>query len=442
MRTCLAVVLAAGEGTRMKSRLPKVLHPIAHLPMIAHVLRAVAAGGADRIAVVIGPDHGPVADAVARHAPGATIHVQHERLGTAHAVLAAREALAAGCDDLLVVFGDTPFVSPATIARVRAPLGEGAAIVVGGMVPDDPTGYGRLIVEEGQLVAIREHKDASEAERAIPLCNGGVMALRGALALDLLESVGNRNAQGEYYLTDAVAIANGRGLRVAAVEIAAAEVFGINTRAQLGAAERLYQDRRRADAMAEGATLLAPETVHFAHDTRLGRDVTIGQNVVFAPGVEVEDDVEIRAFCHIEGARIRSGALVGPFARLRPGADVGEGVHVGNFCEIKNAVLDAGVKVNHLTYIGDAHIGAGTNIGAGTITCNYDGVYKHHTEIGRNAFIGSNSALVAPVTIGDGAYVASGSVITDDVEPDALALGRARQVVKPGWAAGRPKKGG
>ncbi|MGQ7791816.1 bifunctional UDP-N-acetylglucosamine diphosphorylase/glucosamine-1-phosphate N-acetyltransferase GlmU [Faunimonas sp. B44] len=440
MCTCLAVVLAAGEGTRMKSRLPKVLHPIGHLPMVAHVVRAARAAGADRIAVVVGPDHAGVDTVVARHAPSASVHVQQERRGTAHAVLAARAALEEGCDDLVVIFGDTPFVSAGTVSRMRARLVEGAAVVVGGMVPADPTGYGRLIVENGQLRAIREHKDASEAERAIRLCNGGIMALRGDRALALLEAIGCDNAQGEFYLTDAVAIANAEGARVEAIEIDAEEVFGINDRLQLAEAERLFQDRRRVAAMAGGATLLSPETVFFAYDTELGRDVTIGQNVVFGPGVAVDDGVEIRPFCHIEGARIRSGAVVGPFARLRPGAELGSGVHVGNFCEIKNAVLDEGAKVNHLTYIGDAHVGARTNVGAGTITCNYDGVHKHHTEIGANAFIGSNTALVAPVTVGDGAYIASGSVITDDVEAGALALGRARQVVKPGWAEAKSPK--
>ncbi len=440
MRTCLAVVLAAGEGTRMKSRLPKVLHPIGHLPMVAHVVRAVRAAGADRIAVVVGPDHAGVDTVVARHAPSASVHVQQERRGTAHAVLAARAALAEGCDDLVVIFGDTPFVSAATVARMRARLAEGVAVVVGGMVPADPTGYGRLIVEDGQLRAIREHKDASEAERAIRLCNGGIMALRGDRALALLDAIGCDNAQAEFYLTDAVAIANGNGERVEAIEIDAEEVFGINDRLQLAEAERLFQDRLRIAAMAGGATLLSPETVFFAYDTELGRDVTVGQNVVFGPGVAVDDGVEIRPFCHIEGARIRTGAVVGPFARLRPGAELGSGVHVGNFCEIKNAVIDDGAKVNHLTYIGDAHVGAKTNVGAGTITCNYDGVHKHHTEIGANAFIGSNTALVAPVTVGDGAYIASGSVITDDVAAGALALGRARQVVKPGWAQAKSPK--
>ncbi len=435
MHTCLAVVLAAGEGTRMRSRLPKVLHPVGQLPLIAHVLKALQAAGVDRTAVVVGPDHDAVARLVSATRPDATIHIQAERRGTAHAVLAAREALEAGMDDVVVVFGDTPFISPDTVRLMRGMLKEGASIVVGGMVPADPRGYGRLIVENGQLMAIREDKDASEAERSIRLCNGGAMALAGATALQILDEIGDANAQGEFYLTDAVAIANRHGLKVTAIEIAAAEVFGVNDRAQLAEAERLFQQRKRAEAMAGGASLVAPETVFFAYDTALGQDVTVEPNVVFGPGVTIGDGVAIRAFCHIEGAGVASGAIIGPFARLRPGAEIGQGAHIGNFVEIKQASVEEGAKVNHLTYIGDARIGAKANIGAGTITCNYDGVAKHRTDIGANAFIGSNSALVAPVTIGDGAYVASGSVITDDVEGDALAIGRGRQVNKAGRAA-------
>jgi bifunctional UDP-N-acetylglucosamine pyrophosphorylase/glucosamine-1-phosphate N-acetyltransferase len=440
MRTCLAVVLAAGEGTRMRSRLPKVLHPVGRLPMIAHVLKALEAGQVDRIAVVIGPGHEEVAKLVAVHAPQATVHVQAERRGTAHAVLAARTAIEMGADDVVVVFGDTPFVRPDTVALMRGMLGEGASVVVGGMVPDDPHGYGRLIMQEGQLVAIREEKDASEAERGIRFCNGGIMALAGATALAVLDAIGDTNAQREFYLTDAVAIANQRGLKVTALEIGPDEVFGINDRAQLARAEAHFQARRRAEAMAGGVTLTAPDTVFFAYDTRLGRDVSVEPNVVFGPGVSVADNVTIRAFSHIEGARIASGAIVGPFARLRPGADIGVDAHIGNFVEIKQADVEEGAKVNHLTYIGDARVGAKSNIGAGTITCNYDGVAKHRTDIGRGAFIGSNSALVAPVTIGDGAYVASGSVITEDVEADALAIARGRQVNKPGRAVAMRKK--
>jgi bifunctional UDP-N-acetylglucosamine pyrophosphorylase/glucosamine-1-phosphate N-acetyltransferase len=439
MRTSLAIVLAAGEGTRMRSRLPKVLHPIGGLPLIGHVARAVAPG-ADRLAVVVGPGQEAVADAVQRAAPDATFHVQSERRGTAHAVLAARAALEAAADDVLVVFGDTPFLTTGSLARLRAELAAGAAVAVAGIRPEDPTGYGRLIVEEGELAAIREERDATPEERAIGFCNGGLMGLAGATALELLDRIGSDNDQGEFYLTDIVAIARGRRLKVTAVEIPAAESFGINDRAQLAAAEQMFQERRRREAMLGGATLVAPETVFFSYDTRIGRDVTIEPNVWFGPGVTVADDVLIRSFSHIDGAAIGSGAIIGPFARLRPGAVLGERVHVGNFVEIKAATVGEGTKVNHLAYVGDASVGGGTNIGAGTIVCNFDGVMKHHTVIGSGTFIGSNSALVAPVTIGDGAYVATGSVITEDVEADALAVARGRQVVKSGWAAARRNK--
>jgi bifunctional UDP-N-acetylglucosamine pyrophosphorylase/glucosamine-1-phosphate N-acetyltransferase len=442
MRTSLAVVLAAGEGKRMKSRLPKMLHPIGQLPMIAHVLKALQAAAIDRIAVVIAPNQSNVADAVAQYAPSSTVQVQSEQRGTAHAVLAARAVFGQRADDILVVFGDTPFISPAAVAQVREGLARGAAVVVGGMMPDDPTGYGRLLVESGRLRAIREERDASDAERAIRFCNGGVLGLAGPTALQLLDQIGNKNDQKEFYLTDIVEIATRAGLDVVAIEIPADEVFGINDRAQLAAGEQRFQARRRAEAMAEGATLVAPETVFFAHDTVLGRDVTIEPQVVFGPGVTVAENVTIRAFSHIEGARIASGAIIGPFARLRPGAEIGESVHIGNFVEIKAATVEEGAKINHLTYVGDARVGAKANVGAGTITCNYDGFAKHRTDIGRAAFIGSNSALVAPVTIGDGAYVATGSVITDDVEPDALAIARGRQVTKSGWAAARRKQRG
>jgi bifunctional UDP-N-acetylglucosamine pyrophosphorylase / glucosamine-1-phosphate N-acetyltransferase len=440
MRTSLAIVLAAGEGKRMLSRRPKVLHPIGGLPLIAHVLKALQAARVDRIAVVVAPGQEEVAKTVALHAPDATVHVQQEQLGTADAAKAARIALESAADDVLIVFGDTPFVSPDTVALMRGLLKDGAAVVVGGMVPQDQTGYGRLIMDGDRLVAIREERDASAAERAIGFVNGGIMALAGKEALGILDAIGSDNAQREFYLTDAVTIANRRGSVVTAVEIAAEEVFGINDRAQLAEAERHFQARRRLAAMAGGATLVAPETVFFAHDTTIGRDVLIEPNVVFGPRVSVADGVTIRAFSHIEGARIASGAIIGPFARLRPGAEIGEGAHIGNFVEIKQTTVEEGAKINHLAYVGDARVGARANIGAGAITCNYDGVRKHRTDIGKNAFIGTNSALVAPVTIGDGAYVASGSVITKDVEPDALAVARGRQVVKPGWAARRRKQ--
>ena len=434
MRTSLAVVLAAGEGKRMKSRSPKVLHPIGGLPMIAHVLNSLRQARIDRIAVVIGPGHDEVAKVVEGQAPGATVHVQSERRGTADAVRTAREAIRKKADDVLVVYADTPFVSANAISRLREKLAGGASVVFGGMRPTDPFGYGRLIMQGKQLVAIREQRDASAEERKIGFVNGGIMGLAGETALSILDAIENRNDQKEFYLTDAAEIAHKRGLKVAAVEIAAEDVLGINDRAQLAEAERLFQEKRRAEAMAAGATLVAPDTVFFARDTKIGADVTIEPNVFFGPGVTVADNVTIRAFSHIEGATISSGAIIGPFARLRPGAKIGENAHIGNFVEIKAADVEEGAKINHHAYIGDARIGSKTNVGAGTIICNYDGVNKHKTDIGKNAFIGSNSSLVAPVTIGDGAYVASGSVITEEVPPGALAFGRARQVNKPGRA--------
>ncbi|HKF63368.1 MAG TPA: bifunctional UDP-N-acetylglucosamine diphosphorylase/glucosamine-1-phosphate N-acetyltransferase GlmU [Dongiaceae bacterium] len=428
-----AIILAAGKGTRMKSHLPKVLHPIAGRPMIGHVLDSLAPLGCAPIVVVVGPGMEAVSKAVA---PNRTA-LQTEQLGTGHAVLAAKAALGQREGDVLVLYGDTPFISTRTfealLARRRAE--DRPAAVVLGMRPDDPTGYGRLLVDgKGRLEAIVEHRDATAEQRRIGLCNSGVMAVDGALIWDLLGEVGNDNAKGEYYLTDIVALARQRGRVSAAVEAPAEELLGINSRAELAAAEALLQDKLRARAMEGGATLIDPASVWFSFDTRLGRDVVIGPHVVFGPGVEVADGVDIRSFSHIEGARIETGAVIGPFARLRPGSVIGAKAHVGNFVETKNATLAAGAKANHLTYLGDARVGEGTNIGAGTITCNYDGFGKYQTVIGAGAFIGSNSALVAPVTVGDGAIVAAGSVITQDVAADALAVGRGRQVEKSGWA--------
>ncbi|HVL71929.1 MAG TPA: bifunctional UDP-N-acetylglucosamine diphosphorylase/glucosamine-1-phosphate N-acetyltransferase GlmU [Beijerinckiaceae bacterium] len=435
-RTCLAIVLAAGEGTRMKSDRPKVLHAVGGRSLLAHVLAAVAGSGATRAAVVVGPGREDVAAEARAVLPEAEVFVQAERLGTAHAVLAARPALArGGFDDLVVAFADTPLVEAATFARLRAPLAQGAAVAVLGFEARDPAGYGRLLTDGDRLVAIREHRDASEAERAVSFCNAGLMALRGDLALDLLGRVGNRNAKGEYYLTDVVEIANAAGHRVAAVSAPEAEVQGINDRVQLAAAEADLQERLRRRAMEEGATLVAPQTVFLSADTRLGRDVLVEPHVVFGPGVVVEDGAVIHAFSHLEGARVGPGASVGPFARLRPGAVLGAKARVGNYVEVKNAELGAGAKANHLAYLGDATIGEGSNIGAGTITCNYDGFAKHRTTIGKGAFVGTNSSLVAPVTIGEGAYVGSGSVITRNVPADALAVARGRQEVREGWAA-------
>jgi bifunctional UDP-N-acetylglucosamine pyrophosphorylase/glucosamine-1-phosphate N-acetyltransferase len=434
-RSCLAIILAAGEGTRMKSAIPKVMHNVAGLAMLGHVLVAAKAAGATRRAVVLGTGADKAAELVARLAPDAAIYEQTERLGTAHAVLAAKKELAGKPDDVLVLYGDTPLVSGHTLLRIRRALARGADIVVLGFRPADPAGYGRLIVEKGQLIAIREKNDASAAEREITLCNAGLMAFQGEVGLRLLKKIGNDNAKGEYYLTDLVELANRARAKVMVIEVEAEEVLGVNTRADLALVEQTFQVRARREAMAAGATLIAPETVWFSHDTRLGRDVVVEPNVFFGPGVTVDHGVTIRGFSHIDGATIASGATIGPFARLRPGAEIGERAHIGNFVEVKNAGIDRGAKVNHLSYIGDAHVGAETNIGAGTITCNYDGFGKYHTEIGKGAFIGSNSALVAPVTIGDDAYVATGSVVTVDVPSGALAVARGRQANKPGWVA-------
>ena len=433
-RSCLAIVLAAGEGTRMRSSTPKVLHTIGNRTLLDHVLStAMAAGGAE-LAVVLGPDHGAVAKEARRVAPQIAIFEQRERLGTAHAVLSARAVLAKTPDDVLVMFGDTPLIQVDTLARLRGALADGAAVAVLGFTPADPTGYGRLITDAAGLAAIREHKDASEAERAIGFCNGGLMALAGEHALAILARIGNSNANREYYLTDAVAIARDMGLKAVAIETSEDDVRGINTKAQLAEAEAVLQQRLRAAAMEAGVTMVAPETVFLSSDTKFGKDVTIEPNVVFGPGVTVEDGAVIRAFSHVEGAHVGKGARVGPFARLRPGAQLGTDVHIGNFVEIKAATIEDGAKANHLAYIGDARVGAGANIGAGTITCNYDGYGKHKTDIGAGAFIGTNSSLVAPVKIGDGAYIGSGSVITKDVPAEALALGRGQQTIKEGWA--------
>ena len=434
-RSSLTVVLAAGEGTRMRSSLPKVLHPVAGQSLLAHVLQAAPSGADAALAVVVGPDHQAVAAEVMRVRPDATTFVQHERLGTAHAVLAAREAIANGADDLLVAFGDTPLISAQTFERLRAPLRDGAALAVLGFHAADPAGYGRLVVESGRLAAIREQADASEAERKITLCNAGVMAFDGRKALAILDQIGNANAKGEYYLTDAVAIVRDKGWEAVVIETGEDEVRGINTKAQLAEAEAVTQARLRKAALDAGVTLVAPETVYLAAGTQFGRDVTIEPFVVIGPGVTIGDGAVIHSFSHIVEATIGNKASVGPYARLRPGTSLGDGVKIGNFVETKAAVLEPGVKVNHLSYVGDAHVGANSNLGAGTITCNYDGFFKHKTLIGEGAFIGTNSSLVAPVKIGKGAYIGSGSVITKDVPDDALAVERSPQTNREGGAA-------
>ena len=433
-RPALTIVLAAGEGTRMRSSLPKVLHPIAGQSLIRHVLAAAPGGKDDAIAVVVGPDHQAVIEEVKRARPEAKTYVQRERLGTAHAVLAARDAIAAGAADILIAFGDTPLIDAATFERLRTALKDGVALAVLGFRAADPTGYGRLLVEGNELVAIREQADASEAERTVTLCNAGVMAFAGKTVLKILDRISNGNSKGEYYLTDAVAIVRELGLHAAVIETDEDEVRGINTKAQLAEAEQVMQRKLRQAALDAGVTLVAPETVFLSADTTFGKDVTIEPFVVIGPGVAIGDGAVIHSFSNIIDSRIGKDALVGPFARLRPGTVLGEGVRIGNFVETKASEIDAGTKINHLTYIGDTHIGEKANIGAGTIVCNYDSFDKHRTEIGAGAFVGSNSSLVAPVKIGAGAYIGSGSVITREVPDDALAVERGEQTIKQGWA--------
>ncbi|MEM1314405.1 MAG: bifunctional UDP-N-acetylglucosamine diphosphorylase/glucosamine-1-phosphate N-acetyltransferase GlmU, partial [Pseudomonadota bacterium] len=435
-RPTAAVILAAGDGTRMRSDLPKALHAVGGAPMLVHVLQAAETLRPDRVVVVTGRG-GPEVEAAARGARADVTAVpQIERLGTGHAARVALPALEGFDGDVFILYADSPLFRPETLRRMAQARAAGADVVVLGFEAADPTGYGRLILDAaGALARIVEHKDATEAERATTFCNSGVVCADAQALARLLPRITNDNAKGEFYLTDLVALARADGLAAAAVACPEAETLGVNSRAELAAAEAAFQARARAAAMEAGATLTAPETVFFALDTRLGRDVTVGPNVVFGPGAIVEDGAEIRAFCHIEGARIASGAKIGPFARLRPGADIGEHAVVGNFVEVKNAALARGAKASHLTYLGDAEIGAAANIGAGTITCNYDGYLKHRTTVGAGAFIGSNTALVAPVSVGAGASVGAGSVLTEDVPEDALAVARAPQEIRAGAAA-------
>ncbi|MEN3930887.1 bifunctional UDP-N-acetylglucosamine diphosphorylase/glucosamine-1-phosphate N-acetyltransferase GlmU [Microvirga sp. W0021] len=433
-RSCLAIILAAGEGTRMRSTLPKVLHRIAGRSMLAHVLAEVQEAGADRLVVVVGPDHDRVAAEALKVAPHAEIVVQKERLGTAHAVLAAKEALKQPVDDVVVAFADTPLITADVFSDLRKPLASGAAVSVLGFEAENPFGYGRLLVEDEKLVAIREEKEASDQEKAVRLCNAGLMAFQGEGLLDILNAIGNDNAKGEFYLTDAVSIAAAAGKLASAVYADEETVKGVNDKVQLASAEATMQQRLRNRALVAGVTMTAPETVFLSFDTCFGKDVEIEPNVFFAPGVSVGDGVTIHAYSHLEGATIKNNVSVGPFARLRPGAVLGEKAKVGNFVEIKKTELGEGAKVSHLTYLGDATIGSDVNIGAGTITCNYDGYDKFQTVIRDGAFIGSNSSLVAPVVVGQGAFVGSGSVITGDVPDNALAIARGIQVEKKDWA--------
>ena len=422
-----AIILAAGLGTRMRSSLPKALHPVAGRPMLNHLI-AACEQVFDRIVVVVGPGM-PALEAAAR--PHATV-VQAERLGTGHAAAQAAGLLRDFPGDVAVLYADNPLIPVETLRRLVARRAE-AGLALLAMRPADPGRYGRVVTDAaGDVTAVVEWADATEAQRAIPLCNAGVVCAPAADLFRWLDAVRPENAKGEYYLTDIVALAAADGRRVVAEEAAEADLAGANSRAELAVLEAGMQARLRAAAMAGGATLVAPETVFLAWDTVLGQDVTIGPNVVFGPGVTVEDAVEIRAFSHLEGCLVRRGAVIGPFARLRPGTEVGEAAHVGNFVELKATSLGRGAKANHLSYLGDATVGAGANIGAGTITCNYDGVAKHRTEIGAGAFIGSDTALVAPVRVGDRALVAAGSVITADVPDDAMGIARGRQANKPG----------
>jgi bifunctional UDP-N-acetylglucosamine pyrophosphorylase/glucosamine-1-phosphate N-acetyltransferase len=438
-----AIVLAAGEGTRMRSARPKVLHEIAGQPMVAHVLGALCPLAPAATVVVVAREAEAVARTVAASCPGCLIATQHPPRGTGDAVRAAGTVLAprlaadSSIADVVVLFADTPLLQPETLSRLLAARREaGAAIAVAAMRPADPGPYGRLVGDgEGGVSRIVEARDATPEEAAIGLVNGGIMAIDARLVFDLVDRVGNDNAKREFYLTDIVGIASADGRLCRAAELPAQELVGINTRAELAEAEAIMQQRLRARAMENGVTLVAPETVFLSADTRFGQDVVVEPNVVFGPGVSVGDNARIRAFSHLDGAEIGPGAIVGPYARLRPGAVLERDVHVGNFVEIKASRLGAGVKASHLSYLGDSEIGAGSNIGAGTITCNYDGFDKHATKIGAGAFIGSNTALVAPVSVGDGAIVAAGSVVTRDVPADALTIARGKQVDKPGRAA-------
>lgn len=428
-----AIILAAGQGTRMKSPLPKVLHPVGQRAMLDHAIDAAEALGCERIVVVVGSHSPEVRDHVVRRLGEDSIAVQDPPLGTGHAVRAAEAVLGDFIGHVVVTYGDVPLLKAADIEPVFADAHEGVTVI--GFEARDPGAYGRLILQGDELLAITEAKEASAEVLAVTACNSGVMAAPVGLLFDLLAEVKNDNAKGEYYLTDVVELARKRGAPTRAVFAAEDSVMGVNAQSELAQAEALFQSTQREHFLAAGVTMSAPDTVHFAWDTAIGAGTTIEPFVVFGPGARVAEGARIRSFSHIEGARVATGAEVGPYARLRPGADLGEGVKIGNFVEVKNVRMDAGAKANHLAYLGDGHVGAKANIGAGTIFCNYDGFFKHRTTVGEGAFVGSNSSLVAPVTIGAGAMVGSGSVVTRDVAPGDLALGRAEQTTKPGWAA-------
>ena len=434
-RRSLAIILAAGEGTRMRSDLPKVLHPIAHRPMVCHVIAACLEAGVDEVAIVVGTQAQKVRETIGREFDDVAFYEQTERLGTAHAVLAAKDAVRSDHDDVLVLFGDVPLITPGAVRSLLDLRASGTQVGVLGFETTNPTGYGRMIVEDGSLLRIVEEKDANEAERAVTFCNAGLMAFDAALAVELLEAVGAENAQGEYYLPDTVALAAERGLSVAALELDEEETLGVNDRVQLADREARWQRRAREVAMRAGVTMQAPDTVSLAYDTQIAPDCTIEPNVWFGPGVTVGRGTRLRANSHFEGAQIGSACEIGPFARLRPGATVHDRAKIGNFVEMKGATLREGAKINHLSYVGNADVGARSNIGAGVVTANYDGFGKYQTDIAENVFVGTNATLVAPVSIGEGANIAAGSVITSDVPAGSLSFGRARQVDKEGRAA-------
>ncbi|MCF2872097.1 bifunctional UDP-N-acetylglucosamine diphosphorylase/glucosamine-1-phosphate N-acetyltransferase GlmU [Octadecabacter sp. G9-8] len=427
------IILAAGKGTRMKSDLPKVLHSVAGAPLLIHAMKSGAALEPERTVIVAGHGSDAVEAAAKDWSDDVDVVLQTEQLGTGHAVLQARAALDGFNGDAIVLYGDTPFIRPETLEAMLVARGDHDVVVLG-FEAADPGRYGRLVMDGNALEKIVEFKDASEAERAVTLCNSGVICAKSDVLFDLLDRVTDDNAAGEFYLTDIIGLAHGQGLSATVVRCDESETMGINSRAELAGAEVAFQTRARGDAMDNGVTLQAPDTVYFSHDTYIGSDSVVEPNVVFAVGVTVENNATIRAFSHLEGCHVSRGGVVGPYARLRPGAELAEDVKIGNFVEIKNAVIDAGAKVNHLSYIGDAHIGERSNIGAGTITCNYDGVFKHRTNIGADVFVGSNTMLVAPVTLGDDSMTATGTIVTHNVPAGDLAVGRARQENKAGFA--------
>lgn len=434
MTELLSIILAAGEGTRMRSAIPKVMHPVGGLPIIGHVVRAAMSAGSTQVALITAPEHAAIREMVGAMYPDVQFFEQAERKGTAHAASMARPLFKDAKGYVAVVYGDHPLLSGPIFKLITDRLDAGMDAAILGFIPADPTGWGRFITDGDRLLAIREHKDASEEERRIGLCNACILGFRAEVFRAVIDKVGTGNAQGEYYVTDLVELANAAGYKVGYAIAPERDVMGVNDRSHLARAEMQFQELRRDDFMKAGVTLKDPSSVHFSYDTEIGRDVTIWPNVVFGAGVKIADNVEIRSFCDIEEVKIGQGATIGPFARIRGGAELGSDVHLGNFVEVKKSRIGAGTKAGHLSYLGDAVIGSNTNIGAGTITCNYDGVNKEQTTIGDGVFVGSNSSLVAPVKLGDNAYIASGSVITDDVPPAALALGRARQVNKPGYA--------